>query len=230
LAGAALLAAGSGCASVSTFHSGKTLPPGQVQIGTGVGWGFNKIKTKILDYELSLPSGAWEFWARAGVWRFLEAGVKLAYPKYGMVETRAGILKEERGWPISAALGIGYGVATVRDFRGIISKSLGEKTRVYDLSTGLYLSRDMSSWMTLYASPRYVHRKTRNTRAASAVPGASEIFDDDMAGTGVGVILSPGKIFRLMLEYNRLVDTNEHSHRQTFTGMGMDFRFGAMER
>jgi hypothetical protein len=226
-AGAALFLFGlMGCASISTFQSGKTLPDRSSDLGVGMSAGKIPTHTHILGFDADLPSVSMEGWFRHGLSDRLEVGGKIALPGFYAAQVRRGIFNESRGDSFSLAAGTGVGyVSPMKNRLSFAGFGAKDTTWLTDVPATFFISKDVGPALTLYGSPRAVWRHTDNRRSLSVGPGTHEKFNDTLVGAGAGFILHLGRV-RLMLEYNRLIDTMDPSRRQSSAGFGLGVQLG----
>ncbi|MBI4369470.1 MAG: hypothetical protein HY547_04500 [Elusimicrobia bacterium] len=211
-----------GCVSTSVYQSGKTLKAGHWQSGLGFGVAHFTAKSKIVDFDTELGFPAVDFWLRYGITDFVDIGSKISLPGSASADLKLGLLSEDRGHPISLAVGGGYAQASNSSTTG----SREDKTTISDSMAPVYLSKDFGEVLTLYAVPRLIARTTKNTRIQSGVQ-TKESFNDQMLGLGGGVMfnLGIGRDKHMAFEYHKLTDTDESEHSSTQAGFAIFFEF-----
>lgn len=195
----ALAASLPGCVSFSTVQTARTMAPGQVQVAVGAGSvglssrsqdvsfdsNGNEVKGPVSTETASIPEI--EMGGRLGLMPGLDVGVKLSLPLNLMSDVKFQFVDSG---PFAAAVGagIGYQEFSVNE----------ESIKTIDVVVPLYLSYDLTRWLTLYASPKYFLRN---------VTTGSKAENLHLAGATGGIKL--GSRFGLYIEATQLAVLNQ---------------------
>lgn len=212
----------SGCSSVSVYQSAKTLPKGMVQAGLGLGAGKAGDKKRIPGFHADLPSVSGDIWARRGFTDRVDAGLKLSAFGSLTADSRYGLLNEARGDKWSLAAGLSFVYTDISTGSGADK----DTTEIRDLLVPVYISKDLAPWFTVYGTPRYGRRTTKNTKK-TASSSVSETLNSDMLGLGGGLMFNLGKDARshLSFEFQKLADLSDSSHYVQNAGFAFSSEF-----
>lgn len=140
----------SGCASLSSFQTAKTLPVGEHQ--THVAAGF--LKGKVANYDISLP--VLEAMYRQGLSEKLDFGVKYTFPVTLVGDIKYNLVGNDlpgKGTsvnPVAVAAGLGAGYLRVTS---------GDNTsNLIDVYVPVYFSFHTSESFATYLAPKYILR------------------------------------------------------------------------
>ncbi|MBI4370104.1 MAG: hypothetical protein HY547_07735 [Elusimicrobia bacterium] len=243
----------SGCGTISTFQTGKTIPRGKASFGMGTSMGLFRTKSNIVGFPLELPYGALEVFAGYGLFEPIDVQIKVMGSQYTSVEdfqelggiplfgggsVRLALAQERWGFPMSIAIGSGYytGSAQSRtsDFSVDSSGNLTAAEATQKVTTtrdAVYFvnwSKDLRRWLTLYGVYKMYHRLSYNRAWDHEVLVQEEAVNDKLNGGGGGISFNVGRDANthIMFEINAIVDTNEpDSHYQKQAGLGMSTEF-----
>lgn len=184
----------SGCASVSTFQTARTLDPkkGRMILGGSYLLGSSKYRpdgTGSIETSWGeVPIIEWAF--RTAVVEHWDVGFKLTHPA-----TLSGDIKYQ--WidhkVFAAAAGVGVGYVTITT-SGLLDNK-GIRSHSADLSAPLYIGADLSRNFGIYVSPRLIARKNID----SSIPWAALLASTvgfRLGDTG-GVLLECSYVFDL---------------------------------
>lgn len=149
-----------------------------------------------------------------------EIGAKLTLPAYIMLNVKHALLKENNKSPVSLALEAGYGYTKY----SVTINNKEEGTTIHDLHILLPMSKDLTKSFTLYVSPRYIKRILKNSQTEPKTIDLKETIKSDM-GSGSGLMFSLGRGNLLMIEYNKVTDTDDANHFMEHVGVGVTLPF-----
>jgi len=229
----------SGCATISTFQTGKTTPGGKFTFGTGSSRAFYRTKSKIVGFPIELLAPAIEFYGGFGVTDFLEVNGKAmvtgekdnGMPElYGGPSGRIAFAQERWGAPISVALGYSYYSGSIQSKQTNLQgqETRRDITKLTDKIYAAYVSRDVFSWLTIYGVYKIYDRVTKNFRLENKHFVSEEKFTDKLKGGGAGVSFNVGhdRNTHIMFEFNEIRDDDEpKKHYQSQQGMGISVDF-----
>lgn len=204
-----------GCATISTYQTAKTIPQNAVQFGVGLGYGsFNSWFGKRIGIEF--PFYAAEIWTRYGILKHWDAGIKIGFPAGGIIDTKVQILENE---PFDFALGIGYSQLDMTDG--------GDEAKIQDVHIPFYLSKGFNQHIAVYFSPKLI------LRTATATSGESEDgekikekISQTYYGLGIGFSINPSSTIQIMPEYSMVIDKEDSDNYIRQFGVGIGIRFG----
>ncbi|GAI81833.1 unnamed protein product, partial [marine sediment metagenome] len=192
----------SGCASISTFQTARTLKPGETQKGVGVTagnplisaswgeWGVEKIQ---VDRSKIFP---WpEFWLRKGLSENLDWGIKTwGLLQGGVVDLKYQFLSDELPWQVAGSLGLGV------SYRALEIGPEGDGYTFFDIHLPLFISRDFGESSTFYISPKYIHRTV--IAGFSGDPDFKCNPQCNAFGAGLEISFHLNRRVSMMLEYD----------------------------
>lgn len=243
----------SGCGSISTYQTGKTVPRGKLSFGMGMGAGLYRTKSpqakspvpEYIRFPVEFPSAAAEVFAGYGLFDFLELNAKVmvfqytahedfkqlsGIPLFGGGSTRLALAQERWGFPFSIALGTGYYAGSIQD-RGTTVDNIETHRRLTTTKDHIYfvnVSKDLIRWLTLYGAWKIYYRATLNKEWDHGKLIFDETIDDEMRGYGAGISFNVGRDrnTHIMLEINDIRDKDEPArHYQKQAGLGMSVEF-----
>lgn len=183
----------SGCASISTFQTARTLKPGETQKGVGVIAG-NPLLSPSWEAGKSLVYPWPEFWLRKGLSENLDGGIKTWMLYYGfMFDLKYQFLSDESPWQVAGSLGLGVSERAV-DYIDLESPFY----IFFDLHLPLFISRDFGEFSTFYISPKYIHRVV----IGGDPPQPNYNHQCNAFGAGLGISFHLNKKLSMMLEYD----------------------------
>lgn len=182
----------SGCASFTTFQTARVVPVNSYRLFFDVGYlNSSQVNNSFRDgqkqYFLVEAGG------RAGVAKYLDMGLKLALP--GTVAWDAKYQFIQWG---GLALSLGLGADYLN-----LPLSGSRKTHVFGVMVPVYLSMDLTQWLGLYASAKYLWRSqsgdlTSTGRYAAASTGVR-------LGNTWGIMLEGTYIMRFQETYSAVM-------------------------
>jgi hypothetical protein len=227
----ALLLVGLGagaCINLSTFHTGRTLPKGQLRLGGGIGVATVKEFALVTGVEglsgdgLNIPLPNAEINARYGLTDEVELGVKLYTVGVG-AEVRTQLVGDKKS-PFAMSFG-----ASANYFGISIPESVDGEALAFDagfgmldMSTSFNLSYTLPGrlrWLTAYAAPKYISRTIAIGGQANDVDVGAGI-GIDLLGGSYGVAI--GRNFTLYLEGGSYATIGFQGVVSQF-GVGFDF-------
>lgn len=235
----------SGCGTISTYQTGKTLPRGQFSFGIGMAGGLFRTKSRAVGFPIELGYGAAEVMLGYGVFDFIELDAKVmaatftdseefghlsGIPAFGGGQVRVPLAQERWGFPFSLSLGTGYYAGSAQSIQQDINKveTRRDLTVTKDQIHTLFLSKDLKPWFTPYIAYKLVRRTTVNRRYDHGKLTINETLVDPMHGFGSGFSFNVGRSrnTHIMLELNSVRDNDEpdkHYQKQGGLGMSVDF-------
>lgn len=190
-----------GCVNISTLQTAKALDPGKQRVLVGGGFytspQLNADTSKATNTDTTLALPYMELGYRRGIVDKLEVGAKVTIPGTVGVDGKYQLVSAG-GFAIAAGLGVSYLDITSG------SGSDEAKTRLIDAIVPAYVSYDIASAFSLYASPKYVLRfaSSSNKQSDGSTMDVSGV--DHLVGGSLGTKLGNG--FGLFLEASYLKD------------------------
>ncbi|MEK7287229.1 MAG: hypothetical protein AAB091_01535 [Elusimicrobiota bacterium] len=242
---AAVILGLSGCGSISTYQTGKTVPGGKFSFGMGMAGGLFRTKSHVNGFPTELPYGAAEVFAGYGLLDFLEINLKVmasqytakedfrelgGMPLFGGGSARLALTQERWGFPLSVAIGSAYYAGSAQERRSNLDnvETLRRVTTTKDRILFVNVSRDAFSWLTLYGAWKIYHRTTLNKEWDHGNLTKQDALLDQLRGYGAGISFNVGRDrnTHIMFEVNEIRDTDEPSrHYQKQAGLGMSVEF-----
>lgn len=173
----------SGCMSVSTLQTAKTLEPQKVRIAIGGGYFKAPSLDSALKSDLKFPY--LEGSARLGIIPHLDAGVKYTIPGSIFVDGKYQLV-DAGAFALATGLGVGYLSLSSSGSDSSKTTSTG-----IDVQVPVYTSYDVVDWFSLYAAPKYILRNISNktTGSANEADNTSSSSMDNLVGASVGAKL-----------------------------------------
>ncbi|MBI4064686.1 MAG: hypothetical protein HY401_10370 [Elusimicrobia bacterium] len=246
---AALLIGGglffSGCGTISTYQTGKTVPKGKLSFGLGTSAGLFRTKSHIVGFPIELAYGSAELFMGYGLFDFLDLQLKAMAAQYTSSEdfkslggipavgggsARLALAQERWGFPFSIAVGYGYYGGSAQSRRTDIKNTETNRklTGTTDRVAFVNVSKDLLSWLTPYGALKFYNRTTHNRNWDKGKLTLDETLRDKLNGYGAGLSFNVGrdKNAHIMLEMNSIRDTDEpDKHYQKQAGIGMSVEF-----
>jgi hypothetical protein len=179
-----------GCASMSTMQTARTVGDGNFELEIGGGAVNTDIALGELD-TLSFSAPFIEVGGRYGITDKLDVGAKLTLIGTATADVKYQFLGDQESLgAVSTGLGIGY-----------LSISSGDnESKIFDIAVPLYLSLHPTPWFSLYSCPRYTLRINSYTSDEDSGSSTSHWY-----GATAGMRL--GKKVAFLIEYSYFGNT-----------------------
>ncbi len=156
-----------GCVSMSTLQTARTLEEGQTQQTFGGGTYQSKTKDAGVDIETNLPYLEYSY--RMGLKKDIDLGLKLTLIGSYAADVKYQFYNSES---FAASTGLGLGYMSYK----ITSGSTEKEVQYIDVMVPLYLSYDFSKSFAVYMSPKFIYRSASGDASGS----------DQIKGLGIG--------------------------------------------
>lgn len=194
LIGLSLLTA-TGCVSMSSLQTARTLEEGQTQQSFGGGVYNSKSKIGEVETDTNLPYVEYAY--RRGFAKDFDAGLKLTFLGAYGIDGKYQIYADQN-WAFSAGLGLGYLSYKVS------AGGEDQEVKYIDVMLPLYLSYDVSPGFSVYTSPKYISRNVSGS--SSGTEGVTGLTLGAKIGEKSGVYLEAtmikGKDTNQITQYN----------------------------
>lgn len=208
----AVVACMSSCVSMSTMQTARTTDPGDFVYGSGVG--FVSTEMEFSDTTITVGMPMVETYARVGITEKLDAGFRYTIPGSIVLDGKYMVYgDQESTLAVSAGAGIGYMSMELNDYQN----------RMLDFIIPAYATVYPTSWLALYASPKYILRSS--TKQEIDLPDTKERSMEHWYGSSVGIRLGKedwkNNIF---IEYNYFGSTAGNPLTQIMLGVGFGIK------
>ena len=191
-----ILAATSGCVSMSTLQTARTLEEGHTRQSFGGGTYKSKSKDDTgLEIETNLPYVEYSY--RMGLVKDVDLGLKVTLIGSYAADAKYQFYSDEK---FAASTGFGLGYMSYK----ITSGSTEKEVKYIDAMLPLYLSYDFAKSFSLYMSPKFIYRS-----ASGDATGSDQIKGlgigakiGDQSGVFVEAAVMKGKDSAEVMQYN----------------------------
>lgn len=194
---AALMSAGflSGCVSMSSLQTARTLKDGESRQTFGGGVFNSKSKIGTLEFESNLPYVEYSY--RRGFGENFDAGLKLTLIGAYAADAKYQVYAAEK-FAMSVGAGLGYMSYETK------SGDVESKVNYIDVILPVYFSYDFTPGFSLYAAPKYVHRSASGdaTGSDSIVGAAVGTKIGEKSGVFIEAAMVKGKDENSITQYN----------------------------
>jgi hypothetical protein len=143
-----LLFLASGCVSLSTLQTARTLPPDKEEHSIGGGL---YSSTPLSGSDAKLESSFFEYAFRRGFSEKIDYGLRLTIIGTAFVDAKYNLINDEK---FAMAVGGGIGYMGISSGEG----SNKSEVQIYDFNLPLYLSYDITPSVSLYGAPKVIFR------------------------------------------------------------------------
>lgn len=202
----------SGCVSMSTMQTARTTDPGDFVYGSGVGFVSTEMEVEDKTYNLGMPMV--EVYTRVGITEKLDAGLSYTIPGTFKLDGKYMVYGDQES-TLAASVGGGIGYLNLKqdDFQN----------RMLDFVIPAYATVYPTSWLALYASPKYIMRSS--TKQEIDAPDTKEKSFEHWYGSSIGIRLGKedwkNNIF---MEYNYFGNSVGNPYSQIMLGVGFGMK------
>lgn len=201
-----------GCATISTFQTAKTLPAGEIAMGVGMDMtGLEHTVAGVTQNTGVMKS--YETWIKMGLGKKFDAGLKF-FPIGRLFDVKYQFLNGKNGG-LDAAVDLAYSATSIEK-----SDSINDYIDIY---SNLIFSSDLTKLLTLYISPKHILRTVQLTDDLTDKSGTKT---KSLLGSGIGIAFNlDGEKVQLMLEYNYVSSLWGEKWQHSQAGIGFSTQF-----
>ncbi len=148
------------CVNSSTLQTAKALDPGKQRILVGGGYyaspSLDADASETAGEDVALKMPYMEIGYRRGLVKQVEVGAKVTIPGTAGLDAKYELLNDGK-FAVAAGAGLGYLKLTSG------SEGAETSTTLIDATIPVYASYDLSKYLAVYASPKYVLRYAKST-------------------------------------------------------------------
>ena len=201
-----------GCATISTFQTAKTLPANEIAMG--VGMDLTSLEHTVAGVTQNTDVvKSYEAWIKMGLGKKFDAGFKF-FPVGRLFDVKYQFLSGKNGG-LDAAVDLAYSAASIES-----SDIINDYTDIY---SNFIFSSDFTKLLTLYVAPKHILRTVRLT---NDLTDKSSKKTKSLLGSGVGLAFNlDGEKTQLMLEYNYVHSLSGEKWQHGQAGIGFVTQF-----